>query len=106
MADAALTAGASPGRYLLTGSVGFTTARGLLGEAGRVFAAQDPVEVDLAGVTAIDSGGLALLITWLAHARAAGRVLTYRNAPASLRALARISDVDALLLGAAADPAG
>jgi len=56
-------------------------------------------EVDCSGITATDSAGLAVLIDWLAQARRAGRKLRYANLPAGLTALARISEVEALLSG-------
>ena len=58
-----------------------------------------PIEVDLSGVSRADSGGLALLIDWLAWARAARRVLKYSSPPEALLALARLSDVEGLVLG-------
>jgi phospholipid transport system transporter-binding protein len=58
---------------------------------------------DLAGVTAVDSAGLALLIDWLAVARVRGRELRYAQVPESLQALARMSDVESLLGLAAGD---
>jgi ABC-type transporter Mla MlaB component len=61
--------------------------------------AQGPIEVDLSSVTRADSGALALLIDWLAWARAAQRELRYSAPPAALLALARVSDVEDLLLG-------
>ncbi len=55
--------------------------------------------MDLSGVRRADSGALALLIDWLAWARTAKRVLKYSALPAALLALARLSDVEELLLG-------
>ena len=57
------------------------------------------IEVDLSGVGRVDSGGLALLIDWLAWARSSQRALKYIAPPATLLALARLSDVEPLLLG-------
>jgi len=54
---------------------------------------------DLSGVGRADSGALALLVDWLAWARAAHRVLKFSAPPAALMALARLSDVEDLLLG-------
>ena len=86
---------AGDGRYALSGTVGFRTARGLL-TTGQALLGGAAV-IDLAGVTATDSAGLALLVCWLAEARAAGRSLRYEHVPAQLRAIARISDAEALL---------
>ncbi|RYZ59182.1 MAG: STAS domain-containing protein, partial [Proteobacteria bacterium] len=57
-------------------------------------------EADLGGVDAVDSAGLALLIGWLADAKRTGGTLRYTGIPDRLLAIARISEVDALLTGA------
>ena len=54
--------------------------------------------IDLVGVTASDSSGLALLIEWLSVAKGASRVLRYDNIPTQLQQLARLSEVEELLL--------
>ncbi len=53
--------------------------------------------IDLRGVAAADSAGLALLIDWLAIARARGRTLRYVEVPEALRSLAALSEVEALI---------
>ncbi len=60
-------------------------------------AAAGELRIDLSGVSAADSAGLALLIDWLACARSADKRLVYLRAPAALRALAQLSDVAPLL---------
>ena len=88
------------GRYVLEGAVTLATVTGLRSAGLRVFArGQGAIEVDLSGVGRADSGALALLVDWLAWARAAHRVLTFSAPPAALLALARLSDVEDLLLG-------
>ena len=78
----------------------------LFGKATQVLSrlpeARGPVEVDLSRVANADSATLAVLIAWAAHAQERGGTLRFLNAPAGLRNLARLSDLDALLLGAAA----
>ena len=61
--------------------------------------AHEQMQLDLSGVSAADSAGLALLIDWLACARSAGKRLIYLRAPPALMALARLSDVAPLLDG-------
>ena len=56
------------------------------------------VVIDLAGVTGSDSSGLALLIEWLSVAKGAGRALRYDNMPSQLHQLARLSEVEELLV--------
>lgn len=95
---------AAPGRVTLRGTLTFATVEGLVDDAARVLSAQQQgrVEVDLSGVGHADSAGLALLIGWIAAARAAQVTLTFRGVPARLRAIARISEVEDLLVGGGA----
>jgi phospholipid transport system transporter-binding protein len=63
-------------------------------------------QVDLAGVTEMDSALLALLLTWLRDAKAQRRELAFLNLPESLQTIARLYGVDNLLpvSGKAASP--
>jgi phospholipid transport system transporter-binding protein len=90
-------AAAGPGRFELTGTIGFADAARLLAEGDAAFATLESVEVDLARITRADSAGLALLIEWLLAARAAGKLLRYSNLPPAVVSLAGISDVAELL---------
>lgn len=97
MAEAGRLAAAGPGKFALSGEVGFADVARLLAEGDRAFASLQSVEVDLGGVTRADSAGLALLIEWSLSARAAGRRLRYGNLPSSIVSLAGISEVTELL---------
>jgi len=55
------------------------------------------LDVDLSALADADSVSLAVLIAWVAQARARGADLRYLNAPQGLRNLAHLSDVDGLL---------
>jgi phospholipid transport system transporter-binding protein len=85
-------------RSRVTGSLHFTTVRALL--AAGVAAINDgkAAAIDLAGVTGSDSAGLALLIEWLSVAKSAGRALRFENIPTQLQQLARLSEVEELLV--------
>jgi len=90
--------GAGPGTYRLDGPLTFDSVPALrplgldlLGAAGGALV------IDLQGVPAADSAGLALLIDWLAMARAQGSTLRYAGVPGTLRALAELSEVEALI---------
>jgi len=96
-AEAGRLAPAGQGRFALAGTVGFDDAARLLVEGDQAFATLQAVEVDLAGVTHVDSAGLALLIEWSLAARAAGRLLSYSNVPPAVASLAGISDVAELI---------
>ena len=92
-----LRAGAS-GELSARGPLSFATAR-LAREAGLSVLAggSGKLEIDCAGISAVDCAGLAVLVDWLGRARQAGRTLCYRHLPEGLSALARISDLEELL---------
>jgi phospholipid transport system transporter-binding protein len=84
------------GRVVVTGELTFGTARQvgiLVLESSRA----DRIVVDCSAVTRADSAGLAVLLDWLAWGRRRSRPLSLQNLPASLIAIARISEVDGLL---------
>ena len=92
-------AAAAPGRFAAVGPLTFASARrarqiGLeaLGGAG-----EQRLEIDCQGVTISDSAGLAVLLDWLAAARARKRSLRFLHLPAGVVALGRISEVSELL---------
>lgn len=89
----------SPGKFALSGAMNFATAARLLVAGQKCFAAgPDPaIELDCSGVLVADSAGLAVLVDWLASARGQGRHMVLRGLPGSLRALARISELEELL---------
>ena len=84
-------------RSRVRGSLHFTTVRELLAAGGAAINGGKAAAIDLAGVTASDSAGLALLIEWLSIAKAAGRPLKFENIPTQLQQLARLSEVEELL---------
>jgi phospholipid transport system transporter-binding protein len=87
-----------PGHYAISGALTLETVSALRRDSLRQFAADSgSLQLDLAAVTAADSGGLALLVDWLAWAGGVGRPLRFEHIPAALQALARISDVSTLL---------
>lgn len=104
-AGAAKLSDAGGGRFLISGALTLATVTALRGAGLRAFAQSGgAIDVDLSGVTRADSGALALLIDWLAWARAAGRRMKVSAAPPALLALARLSDVEEFLTGEAPAP--
>jgi phospholipid transport system transporter-binding protein len=95
---------AASGRCEVRGALTFASARRAYDQGVKVLAATtaQTVEVDCGGVQAADSAGLAVLLAWLAWARKHGRQIKFVNLPQAITALARISDVDALLTGTGA----
>lgn len=88
------------GRARVIGSLHFTTVRDLLAAGAAGINGGQVSVIDLAGVTMSDSAGLALLIEWLSVAKAAGRTLSFENIPTQLQQLARLSEVEELLIPA------
>lgn len=89
------------GRYRLAGVAGFGNGRALLLRGTGAFRGQAAVEVDLSGVTSTDSAGLAVLLTWVQHARATGQQLRFDGLPPQLAAIARVCGVESMLAAAA-----
>jgi len=85
------------GRFRVSGILDADTVTAILEESARKFTAP-AIVVDLAPVTASDSAGMALLLEWLRVSRAAGHRIHFDNVPQQIMALARISEVDDLLL--------
>jgi phospholipid transport system transporter-binding protein len=85
------------GTWRLNGSLSFDSVPALRPSGLALLVRGAAVTIDLQGVPAADSAGLALLIDWLAVARAQGCTLRYVGLPAALRALAALSEVEALI---------
>jgi phospholipid transport system transporter-binding protein len=85
-------------RAAVKGSLDFRTVGELLSVGSEAIDAGRAAFIDLAGVTHSDSAGLALLLEWMSVARAAKRALRYENVPQQLQQLARLSEVEELLL--------
>jgi phospholipid transport system transporter-binding protein len=88
------------GRARVVGSLHFTTVSALLAAGVAAIEGGRADVIDLAGVTASDGAGLALLIEWLSVCKAAGRSLRFENIPSQLQQLARLSEVEELLVPA------
>mgnify|MGYP000435658086 CR=1 FL=1 len=97
MSKAELHQGEGAGHFRVTGPMTFETASDLAEQSGRLDGDSDPLRLDLSAVGHVDSAGVAVLVDWLATARAAGRELVFESAPEQLTAIARVSGVDALL---------
>jgi phospholipid transport system transporter-binding protein len=86
------------GRSRVVGLLEFATVTRLLPLGTAAIGSGQAAIIDLGGVTGGDSSGLALLIEWLSVARSAKRSLGYENMPVQLHQLARLSEVDELLI--------
>jgi phospholipid transport system transporter-binding protein len=77
----------------------FETARRACEAGVKLFKATrlPQLEVDCGSVTEADSAGLAVLLEWLKWARKNDRGMRFANLPRTIRAVARISEVEPLL---------
>lgn len=81
----------------LTGALTFRTAAAALTAGTRALANGRATQLDLGGLTQVDSAGLACVLALAAHASRGGQRLRVINWPAGLRALAAVCDVERLL---------
>ncbi|HEB95596.1 MAG TPA: STAS domain-containing protein [Sedimenticola thiotaurini] len=79
------------------GDLVFETVGPLLSEGVSLFGGGSRITIDLAGVGAIDSAGVALLLEWLSRARERGCSIAFRDVPDALWRIARLSNLDSLL---------
>jgi phospholipid transport system transporter-binding protein len=84
------------GRYAISGELTFTTVpevvRSGVGDLGG-----GAVQLDLAGITRVDSAGIALLIDLTRRVRKRGGEISLLHAPPQLMAIAGVSGLDAVL---------
>jgi phospholipid transport system transporter-binding protein len=90
----------TPGILAVSGTLGFATAAAALQALDEALRLGDRRQLDLAGVGACDSAGLACVLAVLAAARRRGQAVGLRHVPDGLRTLARVSGVEALLAAA------
>ena len=85
-------------RLRASGRLDFSTASQALRVGNEAIGNTSDQVVDLSGVTEGDSAGVAVLVEWVSAAVAAGVGLRYENVPPQMLAIARISDLEDLLL--------
>jgi phospholipid transport system transporter-binding protein len=90
---------ASDERLEASGELTFETAAEALRRGLELIGAGRRWVVNLSRVEAGDSAGIAVLVEWLAAARSRGGAVQYEGVPEQMLAIARISDLQDLLLG-------
>lgn len=106
MSGVRLEQDASAGCLAVVGELSFATVGELAAQGEGVFPDAIELDIDLAGVTRVDSAGLALLVEWVRLGRGAGRTIRLRHPPDQLLAIARASGLDKLLPPTAAPGPG
>lgn len=86
-----------PATLALAGSLVFDTAADALRRAREYVKQRRHDTLDLSGVTAVDSAGLACVLAVMASARRHGGSLRVAHVPDDLAALARVCEVGPLL---------
>ncbi len=89
----------------LEGALSFETLPGVLAQSAVYEARADlppSLTIDFAGITAVDSSAVALLLEWRRQAQRRGKTLTFVNLPANLLALAKLYGVAELIQPATA----
>jgi phospholipid transport system transporter-binding protein len=86
------------GRFKVHGALNAETVTALFESSEAAFKDAGSLEIDLANVPEGDSAGLALLIEWLRLGQQRKQTVRFKNMPEQIAALARISEVDKLLL--------
>jgi phospholipid transport system transporter-binding protein len=85
----------------LEGALSFDSLPTVLAQSAEYSARPDLPErltIDFAGITAVDSSAVALLLEWRRQAAARAKHLEFVNLPANLLALARLYGVEELIV--------
>ena len=85
------------GCFALRGEMTFDTAERILKQSEAPFEEHTQLEVDLSGVTASDSAGLALLLEWVTWANHTVREVRFTSLPERVMAIAKTTEVEGLL---------
>jgi phospholipid transport system transporter-binding protein len=88
---------ATPGTLGVSGTLNFDTAASAWEAIRSRLASHRTTQLDLAGVSYIDSAGLSCVVAVLAESSRAGHPLRLVRVPAGMHALARVSEVDHLI---------
>jgi len=85
------------GKFAISGEMTFATASEILRASEAPFEEHSLIEVDLSGITATDSAGLALLLEWITWANHTVREISFTSVPKIITAIARVTEVEHLL---------
>jgi phospholipid transport system transporter-binding protein len=85
------------GHYAINGELTFTTVPELSRAGFGTLGDNGPVQLDLEGITRIDSAGISLLIELIRSVRKRGGDISLIHAPQQLMAIATVSGLDTVL---------
>lgn len=95
-AEAAASVSPVEGGVRVQGALTFESVPALAAQPAGWLARGGQTAVDLSGVSRADSAGMALVLEWVAQARAAGGSLRLHDAPEQMLAIARASGLASL----------
>lgn len=84
----------SPGHFTVEGNLTFASIDKQTLQSFKFLKGMDSMCIDLAKVQTTDSAGLALMIEWIRLSRMGRVKLSFKNIPAQLLALAKLSGLD------------
>ena len=84
-------------RHQLSGRLEFDTAAEALRAVSEAFESTDNLTLDLSGITAVNSAGLALLVECKSIARRSGKSVSFESVPHSVQKIAEVCQVQDLL---------
>ena len=82
----------------VSGELNFKTVMGVWRDSQAFLISSPELIFDLAGVTASNSAGLALLLEWLRYAKRENKKISFLNVPSQLLLIAAVADVKELLI--------
>jgi phospholipid transport system transporter-binding protein len=86
------------GTYVVEGSLDFTSVPAIVTRVSEFLGnGATSIVIDLKGVTRADSAGLALLVEWIRVAHRRHRNIAFRNIPAQMLAIAKVSGLERIL---------
>ncbi len=83
--------------FHLRGTLDFACVPALLDAGRSQFPATGTVRIDLAGIDAVNSAGLAVLLEWQREFSRSGRTLELVNVPRTLVNIAHVSELETVL---------
>ena len=85
------------GSYGLSGELTFDTVNALYQRSDELFAASGNIEVDLNGVSRVDSAGLVLLVEWARRATRNNERLRFSGMSDQLKTMIRINGLQKII---------
>jgi phospholipid transport system transporter-binding protein len=84
--------------YVLSGALTFATVPQIYTQGSTVFDSNGlSLTLDLQGVMHTDSAGLALMMEWMRTAQSQEKEIHFKNVPAQMLNIARLSGLDSIL---------